>query len=228
MQKQKICIIGGSLTGLVTAVSLSKLGCDIDLVTGDINQNIKSSRTIAISEKNFDFLNKLNISKSFQKEFWPCSIMKLYTEEKNGNFSEVFQLNNNVKKKKILYMVENSKIIKIMMNKIKRIKSISIKNNEKIYKIFSSGLLKSVKLNNSNFKYNLIIICTGNKSSLVKNIFKDQLIENSYEEASITTILSHASIKNNVARQIFLNNEILALLPISNTKTSIVLSVKKI
>ena len=227
MQKQKICIIGGSLTGLVTAVSLSKLGCDIDLVTGDINQNIKSSRTIAISEKNFDFLNKLNISKSFQKEFWPCSIMKLYTEEKNGNFSEVFQLNNNVKKKKILYMVENSKIIKIMMNKIKRIKSISIKNNEKIYKIFSSGLLKSVKLNNSNFKYNLIIICTGNKSSLVKNIFKDQLIENSYEEASITTILSHASIKNNVARQIFLNNEILALLPISNTKTSIVLSVKK-
>ena len=153
--------------------------------------------------------------------------MKLYTEVKNGNFSEVFQLNNDTKKKKILYMVENSKIIKIMMNKIKKIKSISIKNNEKIYKISNSGLLKSVKFNNSDFKYNLIIICTGNKSSLVKNIFKDQLIENSYEEASITTILSHSSVKNNIVRQIFLNNEILALLPISNTKTSVVLLVKK-
>ena len=59
------------------------------------------------------------------------------------------------------------------------------------------------------------------------NIFKNQIIENSYKETSITTILHHDSIKNNTARQFFLNNEILALLPISNTRTSIVWSVKK-
>ena len=64
MNKQIICIIGGNLTGLVTAISLSKLNCDIDLVTNDINKNTKSNRTIAISENNFNFLNKLNISRS--------------------------------------------------------------------------------------------------------------------------------------------------------------------
>ena len=158
---------------------------------------------------------------------WPCSIMKLYTEIKNEKFSEVFELNNENKEKKIFYMIENSKIMKFMISKIKQIKSISIKSHEKISEISTSGLLKSVKINNNKFKYNLIIICTGNNSSLVKNIFSNQIIENSYKEISITTILNHSSLKNNTARQIFLDNEILALLPISNTKTSIVWSIKE-
>ena len=91
MKKQKICIIGGSLTGLVTAISLSKLNCDIDLAIGNTSPNVKSNRTVAISENNFHFLNKFNISKSFKKRLWPCSIMKLYTEVKNRNLSEIFE-----------------------------------------------------------------------------------------------------------------------------------------
>ena len=61
MEKQKICIIGGSLTGLITALSLSRLNCEIDLVTGNLNQKIKSNRTIAISQDNYYFLQSLNI-----------------------------------------------------------------------------------------------------------------------------------------------------------------------
>ena len=227
MEKQKICIIGGNLTGLVTAIALSKLNCQIDLITGNANLNHKSNRTIAISEDNFDFLNKLNIKKSLKNEMWPCSIMKLYTEIRNEKFSKIFELNNDNKKKKIFYMLENSKIMKFMISKIKQIKSISIKSHEKISEISTSGLLKSVKINNNKFKYNLIIICVGNNSRLVKNLFNDQIIENSYKETSISTILTHSSLKNNTARQIFLDNEILALLPISNTKTAIVWSIKE-
>jgi len=227
MKKQKICVIGGSLTGLVTAISLSKLNCEIDLVIGSFTQNLKSTRTIAISENNFDFLNKLNISKSLKKELWPCSIMKLYTEILDGKFSEIFKLNNENKQEKILYMVENLKIMKLMMNKIKQIKSISVKKHEKVSLISGPGSLKSVKFNNNNSKYHLVIICTGYNSSLVKNLFNDQFIENSYGESAITTILNHSPFKNNTVRQIFLDNEIFALLPISNTRTSIVLTVKK-
>ena len=124
-------------------------------------------------------------------------------------------------------MLENSKIMKLMMNKIKKIKSISVKNYNKVYSISTSGLLKNVKFNNNNSKYNLVILCTGNNSSIVKNIFDDQIIENSYGESAITTILNHNPCKNNTARQIFFTKEILALLPISNTRTSIVWSVKK-
>jgi len=60
MEKQRICIIGGGLTGLITAITLSKLNIDIDLVSS-ISKNIKSNRTVAISENNYEFIKKLNI-----------------------------------------------------------------------------------------------------------------------------------------------------------------------
>ena len=227
MKKQKICIIGGGLTGLITALKLSKLNVSIDLIVSNIDQSLKSSRTTAISQENFDFLNKLNIFKSKKKEFWPCTKMQLYSENKNEKFLKIFELNNENKKKKILYMMENSKIMKFAKNEIKNTKSISVKDYKDISEINVSGFMQSVKYGNNTSKYNLVIICTGHKSALIKNIFNEKIIENSYKELAITAILSHHSCKNNIARQIFLEDEILALLPISNTKTSIVWSVKK-
>ena len=227
MNKQKICIIGGGLTGLITAISLSRHNCKIDLVTGNIKENHKNKGTVAISENNLDYINKLNISKSLKKIAWPCSIMELYSENKSKKFSKILELNNNKKTKKILYMVQNSKINKLMINKIKKINCISIKKSGTVSKIFNSGLLKGVRLNNKDLKYNLVIICTGPHSELVKNILKNKKIENSYNEVSITTTLNHSPLNNKIARQIFLNNEILALLPLSNNETSVVWSVKK-
>ena len=226
MKKQKICIIGGSLTGLVTAISLSKLNCKIDLITGNLVKNFESSRTIAVSENNFHFLNKLNISKSLKKEIWTCSKMKLYTEVKSEKFSEIFELNKEGKNENIFYMLENSKIMKFMMNKVEKIKSISLIKNKKVSSIYTSGSLKRVKFNNNISKYNLVIVCSGHNSTLIKNLFNDKIIENSYKEFAVTTIVDHLSSKNNVARQIFLDNAIFAMLPISKTKTSIVWSIK--
>ena len=226
MKKQKICIIGGSLTGLVTAISLSKLNCTIDLIPGNIIENMKSNRTIAISENNLNFLKKLNITKYIEKEMWDCSIMKLYSEEKNKKISKVFELNKEKSEKKILYLIKNSKIMKLMMNRIKNIKSISVKNYKKVSSISDFGLLKKVKFDKDASLYNLVIICAGNNSGLIKNIFNNKLIKNSYKETAITTILKHNSFCNNTVRQIFLKNQILAFLPISNIKTSVVWSVK--
>ena len=227
MNRQKICIIGGSLTGLTTAICLSKLNCEIDLIVGKNNQSFKSNRTIAISQHNFDFLKKLDISTTFNKYAWMSSVMKLYTSNENTKFSEIFELNNENKQKKILYVLENSKINQLMMEKIKRIKNISLIKNEEITKISNSGLLKSIKVKKKNFRYNLIIICTGSRSNLIKSLFNDKIIKSSYDETSVTTILKHDPVKNNIVRQIFLDNEIIALLPVNQTKTSIVLSLKK-
>ena len=227
MEKQKICIVGGGLTGLITAITLSKLNLQIDLITDEnYNKKTKTNRTTAISQNNYDFLKKLNTLKYSRNEFWPCSNMKLYMMDDKKKLNEIFDINK--LDKEVLYMMDNSLIIKQMKKKIKNIKSISLKTKKKILGFKDSGLLKSIKSKNKkNSKYNLIIVCTGGGSNLSKIVSGDQLINYSYEEVSVTINVKHNSTNNNTARQIFLENGILALLPISETKTSIVWSVKK-
>ena len=227
MKKQKICIIGGGLTGLITAISLSKLNCEIDLITDNFGKNLKSNRTIAVSNNNLNLLMKLNIFKNFEKEIWPCSIMKLYSSNMNNEFSKIFEIDKKNENKKIFYMIQNSKLINTMINKIKKTQNINIIKRDKESSIHNSELLKKIKCNKDNLKYNLVILCTGQNSDLINNIFKNEIIKNPYKEFAITTILNHDFHKNNTARQIFLDNEILALLPISNTKTSLVWTAKK-
>jgi len=226
MEKQKICIIGGGLTGLATAICLSELDCEIDLVTGNLEKNPRSTRTIAVSENNLDFLNDLKISPVFEKEIWACDKMKLYTETTKEKFSEIFELDQKIKKKNIFYMMENLKMMKFMESKVEKTKAISVIKNKKVSSIYTSGLLKSVKINNKSLKYNLVIICSGHNSDLINNIFNDKKIKNSYKECAISITLKHSSFNNKVARQIFLDNTIFALLPISKNKTSVVWSIK--
>ena len=114
MEKQKICIVGASLTGLVTAIALSRLNVEIDLVSEVNNSgNIKSNRTTAISQNNYNFLKKLKIAKFSKKNFWPCSHMKLYTKNEDQKFVEIFEIKRSEKQnKQILYMMNNAMLIK--------------------------------------------------------------------------------------------------------------------
>ena len=227
MKKQKICIIGGGLTGLITAVTLGKLNLQIDLITGNLDKDLKTNKTIAISENNLNFLKKLKIFKFTKNEFWPCLGMKLYSQDKE-KFTKIFEFKNSVEQKKILYMARNANIMKSIIKNIKKNNLIFFKKNKLVSGINSSGLLKIIKYDNKiSPKYSLVIICAGSNSNLVKNIFDEKKFERSYGEISATTIIEHKSIQNNVVRQIFSNKEILALLPISNKKTSIVWSVDK-
>ena len=91
MKKQKVCIIGGGLAGLITAATLSKLNLKIDLVTGVFYQHTRSNRSTAISQDNYDNLKKLKVLKNFNKTFWPCTEMKIYAEDKNRKLKEIFE-----------------------------------------------------------------------------------------------------------------------------------------
>ena len=230
MEKQKICIIGGGLTGLTTAIALSKLNIKIDLISASNNSaNIKLNRTTAVSQSNYNFLKNLKITESLKNEFWPCSHMKLYSKNEKEKLIEIFEMNKIGKQKEqILYMFNNEIFIKHLIKIIKKNKLITFKTQKKISKIINTGILKSVKFYDENsHKYNLIIVCTGNNSKLLKNIFYSDSFEHGYDEVSITTMLKHNSCSNNIVRQIFLDDGILALLPIANTKTSIVFSINK-
>tara|TARA_B100000029_G_scaffold126320_1_gene119992 strand:+ start:3087 stop:4238 length:1152 start_codon:yes stop_codon:yes gene_type:complete len=219
MKKQKICIIGGGLSGLATASALADLDVDIDLVSAKMNQNLFSNRTVAISQNNLSFFDFT------ETKFWPCKKMKLFSQGKEESFFKIFDLEKN--NRKIFYVIENSKLIKSIFKKINEKKNVNLKADEMVTKIDSSGLLKKVEFKKHSSKYNLIILCVGKNSNLTKNIFNDNSLQSSYEEVSITTIVNHTAFKNDTAKQVFLDKGIFALLPLSNSKTSIVWTVDK-
>ena len=116
MKKQKVCIIGGGLTGLVTSITLSRLNLDVDLISAtNIHKNIKTQRTTAISQNNYDYLKKLKLSNNLIEEFWPCQNMKLYTDNNNKKFSKIFEIKKKIEKTstfflKIIFDQKKSKI----------------------------------------------------------------------------------------------------------------------
>ena len=68
MIKQRICIVGDGLSGLMTAVILSKVsGVEVNLIA---KKGIKyaDKRTTAISDTNYKFINQ-NITSLGQKLF---------------------------------------------------------------------------------------------------------------------------------------------------------------
>ena len=123
MKKQKICVIGDGLAGLMTALVLSKSDIQIDLIFKNKKvKKIKDSRTTAISESNYLFLSRL-FKNSDLKIFNSCKNIDLYNE-KSGQYQHF--MNFNEQGKNLLHMVENKKLKNIILKNIKKTKNIKI------------------------------------------------------------------------------------------------------
>ena len=110
MKKQKICIIGSGLTGLTTALVLSKLNIEIDLIAKfKSNEELLDNRTTAISPSNYDFLLKF-LDKKDSRLFWPSIIIDLYHEE-SGQYHHFMNFERNGKN--LMYIVKNRKLEKV-------------------------------------------------------------------------------------------------------------------
>ena len=63
--------------------------------------------------------------------------------------------------------------------------------------------------------------------NILKSKFNKEVFERSYDELAITSIIKHENCRNDIARQIFCDDEIFAFLPISKSQTSLVWSLNK-
>ena len=125
MKKQRICIVGDGLSGLMTALALNKLkGLEVHLISGK-NKHSKDRRTTAISASNYDFFNKV-IDKLDKKLFWPSKKIDLFYETKDQNMNF---LNFNEESKNLMYVFENDKIKEILIKEIKKKKIKTLQKN---------------------------------------------------------------------------------------------------
>ena len=217
MIKQKICIIGNGLTGLTSALILGKLNLDVHLIAAPNKKRRRDIRTTAISESNYkgliDFIGKKN-----SKIFFESKEIDLYKEH-SKEIKHFMNLSN--KHKNLMFLFQNEILKRLIQRKINTYRNLKIFNK----KVSEINVEKNkVFFANKNFKYDAIFVCTGSKSEIIQNIFKDRFIERKTDEIAFTSIVNHSSNIIN-AKQFFLKEGPMAILPLNKNKFSFVWSV---
>ena len=208
MIKQRICIVGDGLSGLMTAVVLAKVkGIEVNLIAKKVKNNV-DKRTTAISDTNYKFVNQ-NITSLGKKLFWSSKKIELFyeTAKEKINFLNLNEANSN-----LMYVFENDKVKSLLLKEIP-------KNKIKLIR-------KDVKNLDELKNYDLIILCIGGKSKIYNTITKIRSIKKDYKEIAITGYVKH-NFKTLNTSQFFLKEGPLAILPFSKNYFSFVWSVKK-
>ena len=208
MNKQRICIVGDGLTGLMTAITLNNIPeLEVNLVAKKQIRN-KDKRTTAISDTNFKFI-KENIAGLKNSYFWPSKKIELFYET---NKNKINFLNLNERKSNLMHVFENNKIRNFFFKEILK-RKINI-------------IQKKIKNLNELKEFDLIILCLGGNSNIYAKISKGRSIKKDYKEIAITGYVSH-KIKNLNTSQFFLKEGPLAILPFSKQNFSFVWSLNK-
>lgn len=203
------CLIGLNITNLILALLLSKKGFQIDIILEEKNKHIKNNRTIGISKINTEFLK--TILKIPNKYLWPTHQIEILNLKNNPSKKVKFKDNKNEN----FFLISNDVLLNISEKKCKEIKNIYFKKYQ------PKDILKIEKNNNYNF-----VINSQSNNIFIKKFFPNN-IKKDYESTAYTSILTHKKINNHTAIQIFTKYGPLALLPLSNDKTSVVYSVQK-
>jgi len=197
----KVCIIGDGLVGLALANVLIQKDLFVDIYSVKKNHFNDQSRTLGISKSNIDFFN--NKIMNIEKILWNIQKIKIFTDKK-----ELLKFDN--KTNQIFSIIRNNQLQKLLFDKLKRSKFIKFKKN------------LNVKKNH----YNLVI-SSDPTHPIIKKYFSRK-IEKNYNSFAYTTTIIHEKIKNNTAYQNFTKNGPIAFLPISDSETSIVYSLKSL
>ena len=148
MNKQRICIVGDGLSGLMTAICLNQIpGIEVNLLAKKA-VNKQDKRTTAISDTNFKFI-KENFAELNNKLFWPTKNIELFyeTAQEKINFLNLSEKNSN-----LMYVFKNYKVKNILLKELLK-KKIKIIRRE----IQNLDELK---------KFDLIILCLGGRSKV--------------------------------------------------------------
>lgn len=202
----KVCIIGNGLVSLTLAKVLIQKGLTVEILSSKKNNKYDKSRTLGISKSNIDYFNNQIIN--IEKMLWEIKKIKIYTEKNSSE--EILKFNNN--NKQIFSIIKNYELQKVLNENLKKSKFVKFKSINSYKDIFKQ-------------EYKLIINCNP-KHQITKKFFSNNINKN-YNSYAYTTIINHKKvIDNNTAYQNFTNNGPIAFLPISETQTSVVYSLR--
>ena len=216
--KTDVLIVGSGLVGLVAAYSLSSLNYKVILVDKknfiNSQNSFKDTRTVAVSEGSKNFLENLSLWRHLKHFAEPIKTIKVY----DRSSSNKILFNNEIKDRKLGYVLENKKFSRVLVNELQKYKNtkilydfdlIDIKLNETKPKVISKKNIINAKL----------IIAADGKNSKIKKILEIKTFKKKYNESALVLNFSHEKKLNNTAYEVFYKTGPLAILPMkSSTK----------
>ena len=224
LNSEKICIIGSGLTALTIAYLLSKFKLRIDIVEQVSNKKKINPTKIALSQNSLDQLCSFGL-KNIQKK--SNIVNKIHLHDSYSSISLKNDLEFSASKKEALaYIIDSNSLFLDITKKIKFLKNINILRKD-ILSINENNFFNEVTFKNlTKENYSLIIFASMNNLSLLSKFKLRKVIDKSYNEKAYVFNLFHKKIYNKSARQFFLKDGPLAFLPVSNSETSVIWSIK--
>jgi len=212
-----VLIVGSGLVGLVAAHCLSSLNYKVTLVDKKnliSSQNpFKDTRTVAVSEGSKVFLESLSLWSYLDRYAEPIKNINVYDRSSHNKIL----FSNQIKNKKLGYVIENKQFSKILINQLKKFKNtklqygfnlVNAELNDKCTRAFSNNSIINSK----------IIIAADGKNSQIKKIVGNKTYKKKYNESALVLNFFHKKKLNNTAYEIFYKTGPLAILPMKSSK----------
>ena len=212
----EISIVGGGLTGLLTAFALSKESIPTTIIDKNKFINEKSGnvdfRTAAISEGSKEFFESIGLWKKIAHHAEP--IYKIIVYDRNVSSNINFQ---NPKKNNFLgYVIKNSILKKYLINFLKTKKDINLIEGELVEDLVNTNDNIIIKLKNHKILSKLLVAADG-KNSFVRSFYKTNFFMKSYNHAALVVNFNHTKNHKNIAYEIFKKTGPLAILPMKSS-----------
>ena len=197
-------ISGGGLAGALIANVLQDFGYTV-FIFDKAQETREDFRTSAISYASKIFLEEFGI---WQKLENVTQIKEIYTYEHNS--ASFLHFDHSNAEEVMGYVVPNSKLQKVLYSNLKIARGITYKN---LY--YSDEKVKIILENNQVVEGKFLIAAEGKNSVTLKKLGL-KCFNSYYKQSAVICNLRGCENHNNIAREIFISNGIIALLPLYN------------
>jgi len=211
----KIIVYGGGIIGNLASICLKKNGFDVYQVKSKLNNT--TDRTYALSPASVEWMRSIGLRKFFFNSLYPIENIEIVRQDSKTSFSA-----DSVFRPALIYMVSEKKLMQEIQLKLT---SENIKIFSEPNKIILDNSLDQVliQLKKQSLHGSLLVACDGANSKIKEHLNIRKKIKNFNQNAIVFNFKTSADIGKN-AKQYFLEDSVMALLPIAPGTVSVVWS----
>ena len=211
----KVIVYGGGVVGNLASLCLKRNGFDVYQIKSDVKKT--EDRTYALSPGSVDWMKAMGLRDKFFNSLYPIENIEIIREDSKTKLSadSVFQ-------PAIAYMVSEKNLMKEILITLTSEGIKSFPEPKKI-NLDNSPDEVLIKLEKESLTASLLVACDGANSKIKEHLDIIKKIKNFNQNAIVFNFETSKDVEKN-AKQYFLEDSILALLPISQRTISAVWS----